>query len=164
MLLYKRLLVNREKYLLKSDIDRALIIRNGAVIYHCINSVTVLVKFSLRDLYRTHFIIYTDIFRAFAILPRIVINALSTGSDTILYPQTDAFVSLHLLWSTCIHGAIRRRIMLLKGVALRRGESAKGRDLSKGMVERSGGKCTSARTRVDLFLGAAWRRAFFRRR
>jgi len=32
------------------------------------------------------------------------------------------------------------------------------------MVEKSGGKCTSARTRVDLFLGVTRRRAFFRRR
>lgn len=91
---------------------------------------------SLRNLYRTHFIIYTDTFGAFAI-PLGLHRSSSMPVHGISHnpPSTQADVFLtHLLWSTCIPG-ICRRIMLLKEVALRRGWE---REEARRLVERDG--------------------------
>lgn len=104
LILQKRLLVSRDHSIIKN-----LLCKKDA--RSCIEtmryiSIASKVRQSFfdkvvppRDLYRTHFIIYTDIFRVFAI---------PSGSHRsfqcpvheishILHPQADVFVSLHLL-------------------------------------------------------------------
>lgn len=82
-------------------------------------------------------------------------QCLSAGA--IPHPRAGSLVSSLYLWSTCISGYLQKNNVAKGDWYGRYGRNGVRETCRKGEVERNGRKCTSARTRVDLFLGTASR-------